>query len=81
MHGACIHIHLLLPSCFMNTLIFVNQVRYLTSSADSFNQDNLEVSIQLNGKTVTWKPTPASQESLGGNLKGTIRVSYSPAIN
>ena len=50
------------------------QVRYLGPSVESFNSDNLEVSIQLNGATVTWKPTPAIQNTLGGNLKGTIRV-------
>ena len=55
-------------------LIISIQVHYLSQSTESFNSDNLEVSIQLNGATVTWKPTPAVQDSLGGNLKGTIRV-------
>ena len=42
----------------------------------TFSADNLEVSITLNGKTVTWKPTPAVNTTLNGNLLGTIRVSY-----
>ena len=42
----------------------------------TFSADNLEVSITLNGKIVTWKPTPAVNTTLNGNLLGTIRVSY-----
>ena len=53
------------------------QVRYLSTSEVSFNSDNLKVSLQLNGGTVTWKPITAIQDNLGGNLKGTIRVSRS----
>ena len=51
------------------------QVRYLPTD-QSFNADNLEVSIVLNGEEVTWSPTPAVNASLNGNLLGTIRVSY-----
>lgn len=50
-------------------------MRYLPSST-TFNADNLEVSITLNGETVTWNPTPAVNTTLNGNLLGTIRVSY-----
>jgi hypothetical protein len=57
-----------------NSYLISIQVHFLSSSMESFNSENLEVLIQLGGATVTWKPTPAVQDTLGGNLKGTIRV-------
>ena len=62
------------PNTTVIWLLTLLQVRYLSDSTESFNSDNLEVSIQLSGTVVTWKPTPAVQDSLEGNLKGTIRV-------
>ena len=62
-----------------NQLYIIMQVRYLSSEV-SFNYNNLEVSIQLNGKVISWKPIPANQENLDGNLKGTIRVRLSKHI-
>ena len=50
------------------------KVRYLPSS-QAFSADNLEVSIVMKGKTVVWRPTPAVNATLNGNLLGTVRVS------
>ena len=50
------------------------QVRYLSIAADTFNGNNLKVSIQVNGKEVTWSPVTASQENAKDNLLGTLRV-------
>lgn len=49
------------------------QVRHLPNN-QTFNEGNLEVSTELHGKTVTWRPTPAATTTLNGNLLGTIRV-------
>ena len=49
------------------------QVRHLPNN-QTFNEGNLEVSTELHGKTVTWRPTPAATTTLDGNLLGTIRV-------
>ena len=49
------------------------QVRHLPNN-QTFNEGNLEVSTELHGKTVTWRPTPAATATLNGNLLGTIRV-------
>ena len=49
------------------------QVRYLPDQF-TFNNKNLEVSIQLNGNTVVWQPIPGVNATLNGNLLGTIRV-------
>ena len=49
------------------------QVRHLLNN-QTFNEGNLEVSTELHGKTVTWRPTPAATTTLDGNLLGTIRV-------
>ena len=49
------------------------QVRQLPNN-QTFNEGNLEVSTELHGKTVTWRPTPAATTTLNGNLLGTIRV-------
>ena len=50
------------------------QIRYLPNG-QTFNAGNLQVSLQLNGKTVTWSPGSTANTSLNGNLLGTIRVS------
>ena len=49
------------------------QVRHFPNN-QTFNEGNLEVSTELHGKTVTWRPTPATTTTLDGNLLGTIRV-------
>ncbi|KAL5486960.1 hypothetical protein EMCRGX_G019505 [Ephydatia muelleri] len=49
------------------------QVRYLPDQF-TFNNKNLEVSIQLNGNTVVWQPTPGANATLNGNLLGTVRT-------
>ena len=49
------------------------QVRHLPNN-QTFNEGNLEVSTELHGKAVTWRPTPATTTTLDGNLLGTIRV-------
>lgn len=54
-------------------IYFVFQVRYLPDQF-TFNNKNLEVSIQLNGNTVVWQPTPGANATLNGNLLGTVRV-------
>lgn len=54
-------------------LCLSTKVRYLPSS-QVFSADNLEVSIVVKGKTVVWRPTPAVNATLNGNLLGTVRV-------
>jgi hypothetical protein len=49
------------------------KVRYLPNGK-SFTTANLQVSLQLNGQTVSWAPEPTWNRTLGGNLLGTIRT-------
>ena len=57
----------------MYCLVVGSQVRFLPNNV-SFNQHNLQVSIQLNGEEKEWSPMPALNTTLNGNLLGTIRV-------
>jgi hypothetical protein len=48
-------------------------VRYQPNNK-SFTAANLQVSLEVNGETVTWSPVPGVDSSLAGNLLGTIRT-------
>lgn len=50
------------------------KVRYRYQSNETFNSDNLEVSVKFGNSSAVWRPMPASEEQLNGNLKGTIRT-------
>ena len=41
----------------------------------TFSKQNLNVTVQVGTSKVTWYPKTIEEESLGGNLKGTLRVS------
>lgn len=45
------------------------------SSGESFSKENLIIEYQINGKYNSWSPQPYTEDSLGGNLGGTVRVS------
>lgn len=50
------------------------ELRYLTTSNETFNQTNLVVSMMLNGNKVSWSPLPTWNRTIGGNLLGTFRT-------
>ena len=41
----------------------------------AFTGDNIQVVVKFNGNTTMWFPQPAINQTLDGNLMGTIRVS------
>ena len=50
-------------------------LQYQVASLVSFNQYNLNVSIMLGEKTITWSPQPtANRTDAGGNLFGTFEM-------
>ncbi len=55
-------------------LIFL-QLRYVDSANESFSKNNLNVTASVNGVDVVWYPKTTGEDKLGGNLKGTLRVS------
>ena len=50
------------------------KVRYHSVPGGTFTEDNLQVTLQVNGVSVTWTPVTTDKENIGGNLKGTLRV-------
>ena len=49
------------------------KVRYKPNN-QSFTAANLQVSLAVDGETITWAPVPGVDSSLAGNLLGTVRV-------
>ncbi|XP_019861971.1 PREDICTED: uncharacterized protein LOC105315496, partial [Amphimedon queenslandica] len=55
----------------------VIQTDYLKLSylpGESFSTDNLKIEYQVNGESDTWSPQPYANDSMGGNLRGTVRT-------